>query len=162
MACAPLFCRAAFAALTGIQKTRNSVIREREQTTTQRQVSHHSSLRPGGISPQDGIRYVVAQNQNKIRKYRDGLSRKLYARLDFARFWVGHPGKHETTYEPPATTAAKAPGYEKSTQSRRIILNCDIYINRSAVTGCRDFSRQRPRGVAPRDGPPKYQKINIL
>ena len=65
------------------------------------------------------------------------------------------PGTHGTTYEPPAATAAKAPGYQTTMRSRRTLVNCEIYIHthRSAITGrWRDCSRERPRGVAPRDG----------
>ena len=63
----------------------------------------------------------------KNQKISRRIIKKIVRKIGFRTFLGWSPGKHETTYEPPATTAAKAPGYEKSTQSRRIILNCDIY-----------------------------------
>ena len=68
----------------------------------------------------------------KIQK----ISRRIIKKI-VRQDWMSHvpgwsPGTHGTTYEPvepPAATAAKAPGYQTAMRSRKSLVNYEIYIH---------------------------------
>ena len=120
---------------------------EREQTTT-----HGSAItcrwrdisrqRPREVAPRDGRCMTTHIKKNSENVETDSQE-------NCTQDWMSHvpgwsPGTHGTTYEPPAATAAKAPGYQTTMRSRRTLVNCEIYTHthRSAITGrWRDCSR---------------------